>query len=111
MQTITFDDLALATLDPTYQTKDNTISFTGTAGLDLLNLADGQALVQNLLLNPISWTFSKPVSSVSFGADILGLGGSTTVSYYDENGNLLHTDSNNTLGEQDFTYANPDIGR
>lgn len=110
MQTITFSDQTLAGDNPTYDTKDNSIAFTGIVGTDPLNLGDGPALT-GLIAAPISWTFSQPVSEVSFDADVLGLAGSTTVTYFDQNGDVLNTVTNSTLGEQTFSYSNPDIAR
>lgn len=109
MQTINFNDQTLLADDPTITTKDNALTFTGAIAVDPLNLLNGMALTQNLLLQPISWSFAHPVSEVSFDADLLNVLGTATVNYYDDNGNLLHSTSATGLGEQTFTYSNPDI--
>ena len=109
MQTVNFDNQTLLSDDPTITTKDNSLTFDGAVAVDPLNLLNGLALTQNLLLQPISWTFAHPVSEVSFDADVLNILGSATVNYYDDHGNLLHSASTAGIGDQTFTYSNPDI--
>lgn len=111
MENVNFNNETLLADDPTISTKDNSISFTGAIAVDPLNLLNGLALAQNLLLQPISWTFAKPVSEVSFNADVLNVLGSATINYYDQNGNLLHSTSTSGLGEQTFSYSNPNIAQ
>ncbi len=111
MQTINFNDQTLLADDPTIVTKDNSLAFTGAIAADPLNLLNGLALTQDLLLQPISWTFAAPVDEVSFKADIVNLLGSATVNYYDSQGDLLHSTNSTGIGEQTFTYSNPDIAQ
>jgi serralysin len=111
METVNFNNQTLASDDPTIAMKDNTLDFTGLVAVDPLNLLNGLALTQNLLLQPITWTFSQPVSEVSFNGDMVNLLGSATINYFDENGNLLHSTATSGIGDQAYTYSSSDIAK
>ncbi|HEX3674501.1 MAG TPA: M10 family metallopeptidase C-terminal domain-containing protein [Rhizomicrobium sp.] len=110
MQLIDFSEKPTGTENPVYDAKGNTITFDGTTSLNILGLVQTQPfLAPDTLLGPISWTFSEPVSHVEFDLNVLGLAGSTTVKFYDQNGNLLNTINNSELGEQHIDYSHGNI--
>lgn len=112
MQTIDFSEKPTGTANPVYDAKDNTITFNGTTDLSILGLSLTQPfLASDTLLGPISWTFSEPVSHVAFDLDVLGLSGSTSINFYDSHNNLVHTETNTTLGWQHIDYEHGNIAK
>jgi hypothetical protein len=109
MQTITFLEQTLGTVDPVYLCKINTIQFSGMIVTDSAQPDSPVIAHDTSYVGPVSWTFSSAVDKVAFDTGYFDQLGSTTIKFYDDQGNLLKKMENTQLGIQHITYQN-DVG-
>ena len=103
MQTITFSEQPYGTIDPVYHCKTNTISFFGTVVTDSAQPDSPVLAYDQSFLGPVSFTFSDPVSHVSFDVGYFDDLLTTNVSFYDSLGNLLDSEDNFQFGIEHYS--------
>lgn len=110
MQTITFSEQLFGSFDPIYKCKIETISFHGQIVNDGAQVTSPVIAHDTSYMGPVSWTFSRPADHVEFDAGYFNDVSSTTVKFFDKDGNLLKR-FENTVGDgfQHFVY-NSDKG-
>ncbi|MDB5522484.1 MAG: hypothetical protein JWM58_247 [Rhizobium sp.] len=106
MQTITFSEQLFGSFNPIYHCKINTITFKGQIVSDGSQPTSPVIAHDTTYIGPVSWTFSNAVDHVEFDAGYFNQIGSTSIKFFDENGNLLKRMENNQLGIQHIVYEN-----
>lgn len=106
MQTITFSEQDFGSSDPIYRCKINIIRFHGQIVDDPAQATTPVIAHDASYIGPVSWTFSSAVDRVEFDVGYFNQVGSSTIKFFDDQGNLLKKMDNTQLGFQHIVYNN-----
>lgn len=105
MATITFDEYAYGTANPTYTFDDVTVTLTGIVTTDSSQPASPVIAANYSYFGPIFVYFSTGVKSVSVDVGYFDNIGSTRIEFRDVQGNLLQSFHNGAYGVQTFSFS------
>jgi hypothetical protein len=108
MRLITFDEYSVGTTNPIYDFDDTSIFFYGGIRADFGNpTSPSIAGSSSSFFPPVHAFMSVSVSSISFDVGYLDDLGSTRVNFYNDDGLLVSSQQNTSLGFQSFSFNDP----
>lgn len=105
MQTITFSEFSLGTIDPIFTFSNNRVVFDGVIVPDGAQPRTPTIAANTSYFGPVFFEFDNPVESVSLDVGFFNNIGSTRIEFLDSSGRLLYQETNTTFGVDTFSFS------